>query len=171
MTMPENNLPQRKSSPRLVGYDYAQEGAYFVTVCVQGRLSLFGNIENQSLTLNPAGEMVNLWWKRLPSRFSDVQLDPWIVMPNHFHGIIYLKRHIGKPICTNLSDVMHWFKTMTTNVYIRGVKARQWQAFDGSLWQRSFHDHIIRNEADLQRIQEYVLYNPSCWQEDTFYVE
>ncbi len=162
------SLPQRKS-PRLAGYDYAQEGAYFVTICVQGRLLLFGGIIDQVLTLTGAGEMVDHWWREIPNKFADVQLDHWIVMPNHFHGIVCLNRADEAGLTTSLIDVMRWFKAMTTNAYLRGVKADNWPPFDKRLWQRSYYDHIIRSQADLNRIREYVLNNPLRWREDTFY--
>jgi REP element-mobilizing transposase RayT len=161
-------LPQRKS-PRLQGYDYSQEGAYFVTVCTQSRESLFGLITENMITLNPAGTMVQYWWQQLPQVYADVELDLFVVMPNHFHGIVCLNRYLQTTIQTSLPDVMRWFKTMTTNAYIRGVKECQWQPYTGKLWQRSYHDHIIRHEADLNRIREYVLHNPERWQEDKFY--
>lgn len=163
-------LPQRKS-PRLKGYDYAQEGAYFVTTCVKSRKSFFATIDEKSISLTPAGEMLAYWWQQLPQKYTDVELDYFVVMPNHFHGIVCLNRHQQTLVEPSLSDVMRWFKAMTTNAYIRAVKEQDWQPFEGKLWQRSYHDHIIRTEADLNRIREYVLYNPERWQEDKFYNE
>lgn len=161
--------PRHRKSPRLQGYDYSQEGAYFVTVCVQGRLSLFGCIEYQSFIASPAGRMVAYWWQQLPHKFPDVQLDGWVVMPNHFHGILCINRHGIKNAPTSLPDVMRWFKTMTTNAYIRGVNDDDLQPFVGHLWQRSYHDRIIRDESELNRIRDYVANNPSRWGEDTFH--
>ena len=68
--------------------------------------------------------------------------------------------HRSAPTGTSLSDVVQWFKTMTTNEYIRGVKQQQWQPFPGKLWQRNYWDHIIRNENELHRIREYIRTNP-----------
>jgi len=78
-------------------------------------------------------------------------------MPNHIHGIIILKKGIA------LTRVIQAFKSLSTNEYIRGVKAQGWEKFDGTLWQRSFYDHVIRNDQDLFRIQEYILNNPLQW--------
>ena len=163
-----SQLPQRKS-PRLKDYDYSQEGAYFVTVCVQDRLSLFGHVEGDTMTLNPAGESVAYWWQELSNRYEDIQLDLWVVMPNYFHGIVYINRHDTKHVITSLSDALQCFKTMTTNAYIRGVKTGNWKRFNRKLWQGRYHDHIIRNDADLNRIQEYVLTNSARWKTDIFY--
>ena len=158
------HYPRRKS-PRLKGYDYTRNGAYFVTVCVQNRLSLFGNVSGEMMVLNAAGEMVAEMWHNTHEKFTDVQLDHFVVMPNHFHAVVVL--HSGG---TGLPDVMQWFKTMTTNAYIRGVKADHWTPFAGKLWQRSYHDHIIRDEAGLNAIRAYILINPARWSQDAFFI-
>ena len=81
---------QRKS-PRLSEYDYSQAGAYFVTVCVQDRQGLLGRILNGEMQLNQAGLMVERWWKKLESNFPAVKTDDYyVVMPNHFHGIVFI---------------------------------------------------------------------------------
>ena len=156
--------PQRKS-PRLHGYDYSRGGVYFVTVCQQSRAYLFGEIVEGELRLTPAGEMVRVWWERLPEKFPALEIDHFVVMPNHFHGIVLLEG--GQ---TGLSTAMQWFKAMTTNAYIRGVKEQGWTPFEKRLWQRSFHDHIIRDERGLEMIRGYVLTNPARWEADTFYL-
>ena len=164
-------MPHRKS-PRLSGYDYSQAGAYFVTVCVQGRQALLGEIIHGGMRLNQAGCMVERWWKELERKFPPVKIDEYyIVMPNHFHGIVFIPElpaptteggHTGPP----LQRVVQWFKTMSTNEYIHGVKEHGWPQFKGSLWQRSFYDHVIRDEASLNRIREYISTNPLRWDLD-----
>jgi uncharacterized protein (TIGR00252 family) len=117
--------------------------------------------------------MIVKWWKKIEGKFPNAQNDAFIVMPNHFHGIIFLKNlpiangekkgaHAGAP----LQKVIQWFKTMTTNEYIHGVKNRGWQPFSGSLWQRSFYEHVIRDEESLNRIREYIATNPQRWDLD-----
>ena len=156
--------PQRKS-PRLNGYDDTQAGAYFVSLCQQNRVSLFGEIADGELRLNAAGEMVCAWWERLPDKYPSLEIDHFVVMPNHFHGIVLLDgRQPG------LSTAMQWFKAMTTNAYIRGVKEQGWTPFERHLWQRSFHDHIIRDERGLDMIRGYITANPARWNEDKFHV-
>jgi putative transposase len=165
---------QRKS-PRLSGYDYSQEGAYFITVCVQGRQALLGEIIRGEMRLNQAGCMVGRWWNKLESNFPALKTDSYVVMPNHIHGIAFLAEitapglaacrqgaHTGAP----LQGILQWFKTMTTNEYIHGVKEHGWPQFKGGLWQRSFYDHVIRDEASLNRIREYISSNPLRWDLD-----
>jgi putative transposase len=164
--------PPRKST-RLRGYDYAQEGAYFVTLCTQNRISLFGAIEGDEMQPNDSGNVILYWWNELQTKFPSIELDSHILMPNHFHAIIVLfdVNQKGAPTCAplqnNLLDqIIQWFKTMTTNAYIRGVKEQDWQVFPGKLWQRSYHDHIIRNEDDLNTRRQYILSNPAKWDLD-----
>jgi putative transposase len=161
-----------RKSTRLSGYDYSQEGAYFVTVCVQGRLFLFGKIVDGNMQLNQAGQMMVSWWRELERKFPSVKIDEYhVVMPNHFHGIVYIPEqsapmtkggHTGPP----LQRIMQWFKTMTTNNYIHGVKEHNWQPFKEILWQRSFYEHVIRDEPSLNRIREYIANNPLRWDLD-----
>ena len=120
--------------------------------------------------------MVTEWWLALSDKFEGiVDCDYFVVMPNHLHGIIVLRQsaaddHAGSSLRKiGIPDIIGWFKTMTTNAYIKGVKGENWQRFDRRLWQHSYHDHIIRNEPDLNRLREYVLYNPATWQQDTFF--
>ncbi len=165
---------QRKS-PRLPEYDYSQQGAYFVTVCIQDRQGLLGEILNGEMRLNQAGRMVEKWWKKLEGNFPAIKTDCYVIMPNHFHGIIIITEdtlprlttlqqgaHMGAP----LQKTLQWFKTMATNEYIHGVKEHGWPQFKGSLWQRSFYDHVIRNDEALNRIREYIKYNPQRWDLD-----
>ncbi len=88
-------------------------------------------------------------------------------MPNHFHGIIIIENVDGDaPI---LGTIIQWFKTMTTNEYIRGVKNLGWQSFDRRLWQRNYYEHIIRNQQDWERIHDYLEANPVNWEKDDEY--
>jgi len=146
--------------------------------------------------LNEAGCMILRWWNELPNKFPPIQTDEFIVMPNHIHGIIVItvgatlcgrptlrgrpmfptlrdrpnpvqstngRPHRGAP---TLGDFVNWFKTMTTNEYIRGVKQGRWARFDVRFWQRNYYDHIIRNDGDLLRCQQYILDNPLKWELD-----
>jgi REP element-mobilizing transposase RayT len=153
--------PQRKIL-RLKDFDYTQNGAYFVTLCIQNRLCLLGDIHEHHLTLYAAGEMMQQWWNEISVKFSNIVLDEMIMMPNHLHGIVCMTN----PQTTSLPTVIQWFKTMTTNAYIREVKQSDWQAFEGKLWQRSYHDRIIRNETELNAIRQYIVNNPIKWETD-----
>ena len=186
-----NPQQRRRKSLRLPGFDYTAGRAYFVTICAQDRRCRFGEIVRGEMRPNPAGEMVDRWWRSLASRFRGVRLDEWQIMPNHVHGILFLPgRDVRSRLPAFLSgrqrrpghecklaghagaappalpDVVGWFKTMTTNAYIRGVKADGWPPFCRRVWQRDYHDRIIRSEAELQKIRRYVADNPLQWHLD-----
>lgn len=177
-----------RRSIRLRGYDYSQAGMYFVTVCTQGRLCLFGDIADGVMNLNDSGKMVRATWDEIPAHYAGVEIDRFAVMPNHVHGIITL---VGATPCgcpdscgcpefgqaqgpaptgMSLPDLVHRFKTMTTKRYSDGVKRNDWQPFDGKLWQRNYYEHIIRNEEAYLKIAEYIQTNPQRWEEDTYHV-
>ena len=173
-----------RRSIRLKGYDYSQPGAYFVTICTQNRICLFGDVEDKEMVMNDAGKMVQNVWNEIPERFKNITLDECIVMPNHLHGIIVIHRrgescirpitntdesrgdHEDRPCGTlpgTLGRVIQAFTSITTHGYILGVKQHDWWRFDPKLWQRNYYDHIIRNEKDLNRIREYIRSNPANW--------
>jgi len=182
-----------RRSIRLSGYDYSRHGAYFVTICTQDRECLFGGISDGEMVLNEAGTMIEKWRNELINKFSNIELDQDVIMPNHLHGIImickpqdktvgtdlrvcpeigeYINRseHTGSPLRMKKNTISHmvqWFKTMTTNEYIRHVRNDGWKPFKGKLWQRNFHERVIRNEDELNRIREYILNNPLKWHLD-----
>ena len=180
-------LPQRKSI-RLKGYDYSQAGLYFITICTQNHLCLFGEIENGEMKINGAGQMIRKWWDELNHKYLNIELHEQIIMPNHFHGIIQIvpvgadlcacplrvchdaDEHIaGEHIGSPLQAMIQWLKTMTTNEYIRGVKNNDWPRFNKKLWQRNYYEHIIRDENSYLKISEYIKTNPMKWQEDKYY--
>ena len=172
--------PHRRSL-RLAHYDYSQTGAYFVTVCIEGRRCLFGEIVDGEMRLNDAGRMVEKWWKELENKFPSIEIDPFTTMPNHFHGILIIdqspgtRRNVGAALrgrpeqghpprgAPTLGDFIDWFKIFTTNKYIHGVKTQNWPAFTGRLWQRNYYEHLIRNENELTLIREYIQMNPIKW--------
>jgi putative transposase len=158
----------------LKDYDYSQAGAYFVTICTQNKQCLFGDIVEETVRLNPAGQMIEKWWKELETKFPSIETDLSVIMPNHFHGIIVLVA-ADLRVCQNgrdthagvsLPKVVQWFKTMTTNEYIRGVKESKWPPFSRRVWQSNYYDHIIRNEPELNRIRQYIINNPLKWHLD-----
>ena len=174
-----------RRSIRLQGYDYSQAGAYFVTICTQNRECLFGDVLDGKMVLNDAGRMVQKWYIELENKFPDILCDEYVIMPNHFHTIIInvgadlrvcpdktqhdqmgehakMGEHAGSP----LHCVVQWFKTMTTNEYIRGVKQNIWSPFPGKLWQRNYWDRIIRNEKEYDNIVGYIYDNPINWEND-----
>jgi REP element-mobilizing transposase RayT len=190
MNVSGKHLPVRHSL-RLKNYDYSQPGFYFLTLCVQHRLNLFGNFFETDLELNDAGKMVERWYFEMQNKYSNICCHEMVVMPNHFHCIIEITdAHVGAPLRgrpdivpapestknaygpdnkkynATIGDMVDWFKTMTTNEYIRGVKNHGWQRFNGKLWQRNYWEHIIRNEAELAKIANYIITNPDNWDKD-----
>lgn len=176
-----------RRSIRLKDYDYTQAGAYAVTICVHNRECRFGYIKNSTMHMNDAGLMVEKWWLRIAENYENIVLDEYRVMPNHFHGIIFIMdvgadqcvrpayerevmtvslqggKHVGLPL------LIQWFKTMTTNEYIRGVNESRWPAFIKRFWQRNYYEHIIGDEKDLNRIREYIINNPLKWELDRYF--
>ncbi len=110
----------RRRSIRLRGYDYSRAGAYFVTICVQNRQCLFGDITNEEMRLNDAGKMIQTVWDEIPEHYPGIKTDEFVIMPNHIHGIVVITAGLSLP------DVVHRFKTMTTKRYTDGVKQSSW---------------------------------------------
>ena len=209
-----------RRSIRLKGYDYSRAGLYFITLCVQNRERLFGEIRPAessvilsvessvdatveavpvevalvatsnpapAMILNDAGRMIESEWLALKNRFPHIELHEFVVMPNHFHGILEIVDE-GEGATTRVApteiapteitmteivpkrktigDMMDAFKSITTVEYIRGVRNHGWKRFDGKLWQRDYWEHIIRDDGSLERIAKYILRNPDKWAED-----
>ena len=174
-----------RRSIRLKGYDYSRAGLYFITICTQNQLCLFGEIENEEMILNDPGIMIDHQWQELSCRFVNIKLYEFIVMPNHFHGIVEFvgvplvgtpnggqPQTMGQPqgIAPTVGGVVGAFKSLTTNEYIRGVKNNGWSRFNKKLWQRNYYEHIIRDEKSCYQISEYIQTNPLKWQNDKYYV-
>jgi REP element-mobilizing transposase RayT len=157
-TMPYDPLRHHRRSIRLKGYDYSQAGAYFVTICTQNRACI--------LNVPVVNAMIGHWWEELPNKFTTISLDAFVIMPNHIHGIICLHEADEPAQAIPLGQVIQWFKTMTTNAYIRGVKESNWEPFMGRVWQRNYYEHIIRNERELEAIRLYIAANPENWTAD-----
>jgi REP element-mobilizing transposase RayT len=159
-------------------HNYAESGAYFITIVTHNRSAKFGRISNGQMQCNDVGEMISVQWKQLPERFERIQLDDFIVMPNHLHGILligmvqvheeWLQQDGKNP---TLGRVIGAFKSLTTRAYMDKVDESCWERFDRKLWQRNFHDRVIRNEQEFDRIKEYIQTNPSRWDKDWENVE
>jgi putative transposase len=180
-------LPDRRSI-HLKGYDYSQSGAYFVTICTQDRACLFGEIEKSEMQLNDASRMIHYWWNQLTNKYPNIELDEFVVMPNHLHGLIIVGadprvcpetklpappdknkgEHTGSPLQgpISLSRMIQWFNTMTTNESLRNVKQNDWHPFNKRLWQRNYWEHIVCDENELNRIRKYIIENPFKWDQD-----
>jgi len=177
-----NNTGRR--SIRLPGYDYGQSGGYFVTIVAQGRSPHFGEVIHGELRLNDAGQMIQTQWQTISERFAGVELGEFVVMPNHFHALLFIvqseENSVGAalvaaqsgagtrpaPTKTTLGAIIGAFKSITTHEYILGVKHLGWPAFDRRLWQRNYYEHIVRSSLEMEKISEYIRYNPVRWDQD-----
>ncbi len=162
----------RRRSIRLRGYDYAQAGVYFVTICAHDRASLFGEIANGKVTLNDTGRMVEKCWNDIPTHFPHTELDEFIVMPNHIHGILSIIAAVGAKNISPLPTQQRAGTSKTIGSIILGFKigVTKWvreQTPIHNVWQRNYFEHIIRDELSLHRIREYIATNPACWAEDS----
>lgn len=172
-----------RRSIRLKGYDYRQAGGYFVTLVTQGREMLFGDVVNGTMILNDFGKIVAETWQWLETQYPYVALGEWVVMPNHFHGIIFIlddadddgggSRGGSRTAPTNpqtvpdavkrkpLGRLIGAFKTVSTK-HINIARYTE----GATVWQRSYYEHIIRNETELDRITRYIESNPARWADD-----
>ena len=147
-------------------------------------MHLFGEIKTGGMVLNDAGKMIDHEWQELICRFDNIKLHEFIVMPNHFHGIVESvgvplvgtqnvgqPQQIGQPqgIAPTVGDMVGAFKSVTTNDYIRNVKQNDWPRFNKKLWQRNYYEHIIRDEESCHQISDYIINNPMSWQDDKYY--
>lgn len=169
------NTERYRRSIRLPYYNYSRSGACFVTICAHNHRCLFGKSYGDKVMLNDAGIMIKKWYEALVTRLEGLVCDDFVCMPNHVHFIIFLNQQFQKesgqahwptPTKTSLHDVVHWFKTMTTNDYIKNVKKQGWIRFNKRLWQRNYWERVIRNEAELQKFRSYILNNPLRWHLD-----
>lgn len=203
-----------RKNNRCLNWDYTSPGYYFVTMDVQDKLKLFWDMTGRTygrthrsartkiglanmivgvdrcvdLKPNEIGKMIGYWWNEIPNHFDGTELDEYVVMPDHVHGIIKinvdgrtresvgvgLDQNVGRDACDDgrthrsarttcvhaLGDIIQWFKTMTTSAYIRGVKNDNWPKFNRRLWQRNYYDQIIRGRDNLERVRKYIRSNP-----------
>ena len=159
----QNDLPKRKQI-RLADFDYSTNGAYFVTVCTKNRRNLFGPVGASSVS----ARMITKTFLNTIKSFPAVESPIFVVMPNHFHAIMVISRLEGVA-SPSLADVMKSFKIQSTLEYIKLVKSGIVPSFDGQIWQRSYYDHVIRNQHDYEEIYRYIYENPLKWELDKLY--
>jgi REP element-mobilizing transposase RayT len=158
--------PVRKSA-RLADFDYSFPGGYFVTICVNNMEHRFGEVRGDHLILNQSGELIASLWESTAGRFPGTELDAFVVMPNHLHGIVILGTSPTETAASNLSRIIQAFKSTSTVEYGRRVRAGEFPPFDHTLWQRSFYDRMLRDERDVDGARRYIEANPSRWIERT----
>ena len=171
-----------RNSIRLKAYDYSQPGAYFITICTHKRKCLFGDIYDRRMSLNGIGRIVENEWIRTASLRPNIELDFFVIMPNHIHGIIIIHKNNGykggsQHASTNRKQGVDSskFKSPSKSIgaIVRGVKSAvtgRVNKFNGTLgkklWQRNYWERVIRNEFELQHIREYIQNNPIAWESD-----
>ncbi len=182
--MHNDSNKQYRRSIRLPHYDYGQPGGYFVTICTHNRDPLFGEIVNAQMVCNDCGRIVTEEWLQTKQLRSYVELDAFVVMPNHVHGVIMIldndgdaaradmairrgmarhapTRRFGDLQPRTLATIVGSFKSAVTK------RINELRRTPGApVWQRNYYEHIIRNENELHRIRDYIINNPAQWQED-----
>ena len=161
-----------RRSMRLSNYDYTQSGVYFVTICTYQFASLFGRIVDGNVQLNGLGRLVEEEWQRTAVVRPSVDLDQFVVMPNHLHGLLCISdskvERIPKSSTTmranSLGSIIAQYKSNVTKRNRSLASSRSWP-----ISKRNYYDHIVRNERSLERIRTYILENPSRWSEDSFF--
>ena len=192
MNMKYNSDIHHRRSIRLKDYDYSQAGAYFVTVCTQDKECLFGEITGGEIELSRAGEIANGCLVEIPKHSGNVDLDTFIVMPNHMHAIIVIDNHQCRGVACNAlfkngnakSGVIYnaptgnYFSAISPQQYSLSVVIRSYKSAVTRLcnrnnlmcqWQRNYYEHIIRSEIELNKIREYIINNSLNWEADENY--
>jgi REP-associated tyrosine transposase len=191
--------PKHQSAPpfkkykniRLPHYDYRQQGAYFVTVCARNKLCLFGKIIENRMHQNLLGDIVEKTWLQIPLHAPYVYLSEYVVMPNHFHGLlniqyscnaIHPENYTAKKILPkSLGALIRSFKSATTkeinelglNPFISDNISQNINNVSGkrqsSIWQPRYYEHVVRNDEELYFIKQYINENPLRWHLDSLY--
>lgn len=163
---PQERLPQRRSI-RLSDYDYSRSGVYFITICAHERRCFFGEVVGEAIRLSQLGRIVEAECLRSPEIRREVELDAYVIMPNHLHGIVAIDQtvHIDaiepRSRRRSLGSFVNAFKATTTR------RINELRATPGAaVWQRNYYEHIVRSEDELNRIREYIAINPAKWAAD-----
>jgi REP element-mobilizing transposase RayT len=160
---------------RLKDFDYYKQGIYFITVCANRRLEIFGIIEDRQSILSGAGQVADAWWREIPHHFPNASLLDHIVMPNHLHGLIYLRGNengtacrastdknsesYGMPIRGSLPTIIRSYKSAVTK-----LMHERFPESPKRIWQPGYYEHIIRDEEELKYTINYIEANPANWE-------
>ena len=172
---------------RLKGCNYLDSGYYFITICSKNRENIFGNpvgaglasarIKNpthdnnssqNNMLLSPLGRIIDNQWKDIPNQYDNIELDHYVIMPNHIHGILVIHNQINRadarPAPT-IPDIICSFKSKCAVEYLKYIRQNNLN-ISAKIWQRSFYDHVVRNERSLNAIRKYIANNPENWEND-----
>lgn len=169
---------KKRKSTRLKGYDYSQSGYYFVTICTKDRKEWFGRVDGDEMHLSEFGEIARNFWAEITGHFKYVGLDEFSVMPNHVHGILiiednlvgnaYMRSQEGNAFMHSLQDRTKMLLPKVIQQYKASVTRKINALKDGVNfgWQKSFYDHVIRNDKSLDNLRQYITNNPLKWELD-----
>ena len=157
---------------RLRGYNYGRSGAYFVTICTQGRMPHFGQVVDGQMRLSEIGVIATACWEAIPTHYPGMELDTWVLMPDHLHGILLLPTNENDSLARQIETSLPGLRPLRSgalgtiiNRFKGSVKRLCNQhGYEEFAWQPRFHDHIIRDRAAHERIQRYIEQNPANWQ-------
>ena len=187
--MKDSSKKHQRKSIRLSEYNYSLPNWYYITICAYERRSLFGNIKNGKMILNKLGKVIEEEWMRTKEIRKNVDLDYYVIMPNHLHGIIIIEQPIEdvgatRRVAQNKEDraiqrIAPTKETLIPNSLgsiigqFKSKVTKRLREFPGNselkIWQRNYYEHIIRNELDLQNIRQYINLNPVKWEIDEYY--
>ena len=179
--MKYNPDKHHRRSIRLKEYDYSQAGWYFVTVCTHEKICQFGNIINMKMIFNDGGKIAETCWLDIPKHYPNVELDEFVIMPNHVHGIIVINdKNVGVQNFESQQNVESQYNKFQNIIprslgsIVRGFKIGVTKWFRQNtdvytVWQRNYYEHIIRNDNELYRIRKYILKNPFKWNDDKYF--
>lgn len=186
MKIQPSTTKRNRKSTRLKQFDYSSNGYYFITICTKNRINHFGEIQNSKMILNPLGKIAKEYWNKIKELHHFVRLLSFVMMPNHIHGIIIIshpERHddasVGAchrhaptghaPTGQTIHDIQLPPKGIPSLINHYKGAVKKWANKNQNksfTWQRNYHDHIIRDENELNRIQEYILTNSMNWKND-----
>jgi putative transposase len=179
MTKPRFQDKYRVESTRLPNRNYAANGWYFITICTKDCFDYFGQVVSGQVKLSEIGEIAQKCWVEIPNHFEHTQIDTYVIMPNHVHGIVIIDKptdvetrnfaSLQQPVdesnkfgplkSGSLQAIIHAYKSAVT-------RHCRHNNYDNFAWQPRFYEHIIRADGSLDRIGEYIINNPAKWQEE-----
>jgi len=168
---------------RLKGYDYSLPGKYFITICTLNRECWLGEIRNRKMTVSPVGEIVRREWLHTSIVREEIELDTFVIMPNHLHGIISIRMRRGDPpgrpreidnkngASQRGAPTTPTLKPNTIGAIVGQFKSNATKKIrestcPGFFWQRNYYEHILQNESELPKLKKYILANPENWSKD-----
>jgi REP element-mobilizing transposase RayT len=159
-----NSHIHNRQSIRIKGYDYSQAGKYFITLNVRNSEDLLGEIINGKVILNQTGMIAEKCWLAIPDHYPDTILHEYIIMPDHLHGIIEIKRNDNEEKSAEyISQKKNEYQKIiprSIGCIVRGFKTGVTRQLKVSIWQRNYYERIIRSEASYKQIARYIINNP-----------